>query len=61
MALDHVQHVEAIAIIKELAAYGTGSVAEAALAWCAENRPPPEAYMAAMKSRVQVLAEPSDA
>lgn len=55
--LDHVRHVEAVAIIKELvsqiAPMGTGTVAEAALAWCAENHPPPEAYMAAMTSLVE--------
>lgn len=52
--LDDVAHVEAIAIIKGLVEWcdpiGTGTLFEAALAWCAEHHPPPEAYMAAMAS-----------
>lgn len=57
MALDDVQHVEAIAIIRALAGDApTLTVSAAALAWCDENRPPPEAYMNAMRSRASATA-----
>lgn len=54
MALDDVRHVEAVALIKALVeesaerAGGMLMSGPVALRWCAENHPPPSAYMAAM-------------
>lgn len=57
MALDDLGHVEAVAIIRALAEDAPmHTVSEAALAWCDENRPPPEAYMNAMRSRASATA-----
>lgn len=57
MALDDVRHVEAIAIIRALAEdFPMLTVHAAALAWCEENHPPPEAYMAAMRERASATA-----
>lgn len=55
--LDDVRHVEAVAIIRALAEeFPMFRVSAAALAWCDENHPPPEAYMAAMRERASATA-----
>lgn len=54
MALDDVEHVEAIAIIRGLAEEwplpAHESLVRAAEAWCDAHRPEPSAYMAAMRA-----------
>lgn len=55
MALDDVQHVEAIAIIKALVELfdptQSREPSRTALAWCTEQYPSPAAYMAALRAR----------
>lgn len=53
MALDDVQHVEAVAIIRHLLE-GDPQARVAAEVWLEKNHPPPDAYLAAAAS----LAEP---
>lgn len=51
MALDDVQHVEAVSIIRRLANYGHDPEAiVAAEVWLEKNHPPPSAYVAAAES-----------
>jgi hypothetical protein len=62
MSLDDVKHVEAVAIMRTLieSPWGYGmpdELKQTAEAWLTENHPPPEAYMAAMRSRVRESPE----
>lgn len=51
--LDHVRHVEAVAILRAIVKDpGNPIPLSVAAQWIVENHPPPEAYTAAMTSHV---------
>jgi hypothetical protein len=63
--LTDVEHVEAVALIRSLAErlladFPRNPTFEAAVQWCDDHRPSPDAYLAAMSSLVSVGAEGQD-